>query len=584
MTARTFRLGDANAESRQIEATLPLTAPAYHALFVRSYTIEGIEPYLRHALLRLGLRPHLAFGGYGTFRQDLDAISVSKAQPPLDAVLACWTIEELDPDFGRPDWTVSRVKDELLDLFECLDRAPARSILVQNFIPPFHSESGASRDSTREGIVHLNQFLREEIDKRGPRFSLVDCARLASQLGEEAALDPRFWYLAKAPYKPALLEQMAAEISHIARVQFGLAKKVLVLDCDNTLWGGVVGEDGLAGVQIDGHDYPGKAFQDFHKAILRLARRGIILALSSKNDERDVFDVLDNHSASLLKREDFAAWEINWGNKADGIAKIAQRLNVGLESLVFVDDSAHEIALVRQLLPQVTCLQTPEKHWLLPSFLARAAIFDTAPVTDEDLARTQLYRDNRQRELGREGVSNLEDYLASLQTVAQIGEATSRDVPRIAQLLLKTNQFNLTTRRLTAHEVEEMIASAAHAVFALSANDRFGDIGLVGVMIAERRGTVIDVTDFLLSCRALGRGLEFALVCEAMRQLISRWGECVWRAHFLRTLKNLQTNTFWDMVGFSVECEDEHGKYYILQGEHDPDLMPKHIKVIGRGQ
>jgi len=571
------------AQSRQLELELPETARHYRVQFLRNYTIEGIEPFLRYALLQLGLRPHVQFGGYGTFRQDLEQIA-SNSQQALDAIVVCWVLEELDPDVGNPNWTSDRARTALLSLFDHLDRVSARAILVQNFIAPFVAETSAGGDSIGLGVTALNRCISEEIDKRALRFSLLDSSQLARQLGEAAALDYRFWYLAKAPYKPALLDKMATEITRVARLQCGLAKKVLVLDCDNTLWGGVIGEDGLAGIKLDRHDYPGNAFLDFQKSILRLNRRGVILALCSKNNESDVFDVLDNHASCLLRRTDISAYRINWEAKATGIREIAEQLNVGLNSVVFVDDSSHEIGLVSNALPQVTCLRTPDKHWMLPSLLARSGVFDTDVVTNEDLVRTQSYRDERERESSRADMVSLDEYLASLQIIAKITTATPEAIPRIAQLFLKTNQFNLTTRRLVAFEVEQLMTSESNAIFTMSASDRFGDLGLVGVMIAERRGTEAGVTDLLLSCRALGRGLELALASEVIRRLSLEWGITRWLAYFVPSLKNAQARDFWDRAGFTFECEDNMGKKYYLQGEPGAALPIDHVTITGGNQ
>jgi FkbH-like protein len=579
MTVNGF--ADANARSRELELALPATAPVYRVHFLRNYTIEGMEPFLRQALLQLGLRPQLQYAGYGTYRQDLDALAGSSEQGAPDLLVVCWVIEEFDSSFGRPDWSPESACSELLALFECIERTSVRSVQVQTFVPPFSFSTAAERDSVRRGVGMLNQCIREEVARRAPRFTLLDCSQLARQLGEDAALDYRFWYLAKAPFKPALLGKMAQEVAGVVRAQSGLAKKLLVLDCDNTLWGGVVGEDGLSGLQLDQNEYPGKAFHDFQKSILRLSRSGIVLALCSKNDEAEVLEVLDRHPACLIRQADIAAHRINWGSKAVGISEIAQQLNLGLDSVVFVDDSPYEIELVRHALPQVTCLQTPARHWLLPGLLARAGIFDSNLVTDEDQARTQRYRDDQQRQRSRATTTTLDEYLAGLQIVASITRATPESVPRVAQLLQKTNQFNLTTRRLSAFDIEQMMDSQLHAVFTLSVSDRFGDMGLVGVLIAERSGAEAAVLDLLLSCRALSRGLELALASEAIRRLTAQWCPHRWRAEYVASAKNAQAQDFWIRAGFTLEHEDRSRKKYSLRDPAKLAQPASHIAVTG---
>lgn len=350
----------------------------------------------------------------------------------------------------------------------------------------------------------------------------------------------------------------------------GRGKKCLVLDCDNTLWGGVIGEDGIEGIQLDGHDYPGRVYYDFQKNVLQLAERGVLIALCSKNNEQDVLEVLDNHPWSLLKRTHLSAFRINWNDKAANLAGLAKELNLGLDAFVFVDDNPRELELLRQVLPQVTTLQVPDRLYEYPALLLRDGLFDTLIISQEDRIRASLYQTETQRRTERNQHANLEDYLSSLGQVAAIHTATDGEARRVAQLTQKTNQFNLTTRRYSDHEIANFRASPDARVYTLSARDRFGSLGLTGVFIAQRRQDTAVVDSLLMSCRALGRQLEFAFVLECMRHIVADWQVQAWEAEYLPSAKNNQVADFWGGLGFMLLEEVKGDRRYRL-----PASMPE---------
>src|SRR5262249_27162949 len=268
--------------------------------------------------------------------------------------------------------------------------------------------------------------------------------------------------------------------------------------------------------KLDRNDYPGKAFYDFHTSLLHLAERGVLIVLCSKNNEADVFEVLDEHPWCRLKRTHLSGWRINWQDKATNIVELADELNLGLDSFVLVDDSPAECELVRNLLPEVTVLSVPEKVYELPSLLLKQGLFDTLRLTDEDKGRARLYQSETQRKSSRGAFLSVDDYLASLETVAVIHRMTPAEGPRAAQLTQKTNQFNLTTKRYSEADMRTFAARTDAAVFTLSVKDRFGDLGLVGVAILERDGTAGRIDSFLMSCRVLGRGLERPVLAHCL--------------------------------------------------------------------
>jgi FkbH-like protein len=565
-------LGDLAAAVKAVDAVeaagLMSEAPV-RITVLRNFTLETIEPFLRLHVFRSALMPVVRFGGYDTVQQDvLGPDSPLAAEPPPDLVVLALMLDRLDPAHQRPDWSADVAIAKLTGLFEALEEATDALIAVNTLIPPWHDPHGigarpATGDLATE-IARLNRFITEQVRVRGRRFFLVDWERLLRLLGRDAAIDDRYWYLSRAPFKPAFLDLYAREIAKLVRALKGKAKKCLVLDCDNTLWGGVIGEDLLAGIELDPNEHPGRIYHDFQATVLRLAARGVMIALCSRNNEADVLEVLDEHPHCLIGRKHLVGWRIDWRDKLSNITALAEELNIGLDSMVFVDDDAAECQLVRDLLPEVTVLQVPRKLYLYPELLLRDGLFDTLAVSEEDQRRHRLYQEERSRCQEAARFADLDDYLASMEMVVLIRQAPPEAVPRTAQLTQKTNQFNLTTRRYGEADIAHFCASGDHVVFNLSLTDRFGDAGLTGVCIAVRDGDTVTIDSLLLSCRILGRKVELAFVNHFLQDLIRRWRPKLLKASYLPTAKNSQVAEFWERFGFTAEPSTDGAKHYTL--------------------
>lgn len=576
-------LGELLAEVDRLDDALAGNASGISLLFLRNVTMEGVEPFLRFRLLKRGIRPSLRFGGYGSIRQDLaEAQSPSAAYQPNVLVL-CLMLEELDPAYGMPGWTGARARSELAELLDAVAASNAPTIVINTFVPPFRSETGFQPPKTtpnmEDEVAALNQFVRQYVRGNSPRFCLTDWERLARQYGEADSMDYRYWYMSKAPFKKRFLDGIAHELTKVVLALKGQAKKCLVLDCDNTLWGGVVGEDGIDGIRLDGHDYPGKAFYDFQKTVLQLADRGVLVVLCSKNNETDVFEVLDNHPWCLIKRSHLSGFRVNWEDKATNIAALAQELNLGLDSFVFVDDNPAEVELVGQALPEVTSLLVPQKLYEYPALLLRDGWFDTLSVSQEDKQRAALYQGEAQRKAERTRFVDIDAYLSSMQIEANIHPASDGEVERVAQLSQKTNQFNLTTRRYSVHDIEALRSGSDSAVFTLTARDRFGALGLVGVLIAKKEPDHAVVDTLLMSCRVLGRGLETAFVLDCMDQARQRWNIQQWRAEYIPTKKNGQVASFWNGFGFTPAPQDNGACLYRLEAPAADKQVPGYLTI-----
>jgi FkbH-like protein len=327
------------------------------------------------------------------------------------------------------------------------------------------------------------------------------------------------------------------------------AAKVIVLDADNTLWGGILGEDGLDGIAL-GPDYPGSAFVAFQRRLLDFQQRGILLAMCSKNNPDDVTEVLRDHPHQLLREPHFAATRVNWEPKIDNLKSLAEELNLGLDSFVYVDDSPHECWQVKQQLPQVTVVATPQQPIAIPWTLDEIPSLEILSRTHEDRERTAMYAQERQRKQLATRASDHGQYLRSLQMEMAVSLSDRRHLQRIAQLTQKTNQFNLTTRRYLDADIERMMGNPDWLVADFSLADVFGDSGIVGVALVKGlQGATAEVDTLLMSCRVIGRGAETVFLQTILDECAQRGVQRV-RAQYLPTRKNGLVKDYWPRHGF----------------------------------
>lgn len=445
-------------------------------------------------------------------------------------------------------------------------------VLLTNFTGPDCYELGIadsrSEFGQQEFFAQLNSSLARTF-RSEPRVQIVDLCRLMAYHGRSRARDRRLYYVAKLPWHESFLPVLADELVRHIGAALGRIRKCLVVDLDNTLWGGVLGEDGPEGILVGMGDPVAEAHMDLQRSILALRKRGVLLAVCSKNNPEDVDEVFRLRTDMPLKREDFVCMEVGWDLKHEGLKRIAAELNVGTDSLVFLDDNPAEVELIRQLMPEVECVAVPEDPALRPSCLDRVHGLERAVITAEDLAKTRQYHEHAKRSSERRQFSDLRGYLMSLATRVSIRVVSADMLPRAQQLFAKTNQFNLTTRRYTAGEIEGLVRDPAAAIVMAHAEDRFGDIGWIGAVVVrglDRDEASIDA--FVLSCRAMGRGIESALLNHVTRRCFERpvCGRVV--AQFLPTAKNAPVREFYDDHGFEVvETLDNGGKRYRLMRE-----------------
>ena len=407
-------------------------------------------------------------------------------------------------------------------------------------------------------IADYNSSLAQ-LEKDYPNVKILDIREFTRQYPVAETIDWKFWFISQMGMNPRLskpfMEWFARKMDEIALKR----KKCLVLDLDNTLWGGVLGEDGIDGIKLGG-DYPGKAFHYFQEALLGLSHTGVILTVCSKNNEEDVLEAWDKNPFMVLKKDSFATWRINWTDKASNIRELAEELNIGLDSFVFVDDNPTERELIRQALPMVEVPEFPAQPYELPVFFHDLVerYFRVYSVTKEDQKKTEQYKANAQRALAQRSFVDFGSFLKSLDIQIIIETANEFNIPRIAQMTQKTNQFNLTTHRYTDADLKGFLANGWR-IWCIGVADRFGDNGITGCIMIKPGG-VIDT--FLLSCRILGKGIEYAFVKKVL-SILKEEGFSFMNACYLPTAKNVQVSDFWEKCGFTMTEGDKDGaKYY----------------------
>ena len=407
-------------------------------------------------------------------------------------------------------------------------------------------------------IARYNESLYA-LTEQYANLKVIDFSEFACRHPAQELIDWKFYFISQMGLNPALHKEFKAWFSKKMDSIALKRKKCLVLDLDNTLWGGVLGEDGVDGIQIGG-DYPGKAFLYFQEALLELSHSGVILTVCSKNNEQDVLEAWDKNPYLLLKRMHFATYRINWDDKATNIKEIAEELNIGLDSLVFVDDSPEERELVKQLLPMVEVPDFPEQPYELPVFFKKLVddYFKVYSITNEDKEKTQQYRANASRAQEQRHFTDFTDFLRSLDIQMTIEHANDFNIQRIAQMTQKTNQFNLTTHRYTDADIRQFV-NDGWKIWCLSVSDKFGDNGITGCLMVN--GEEIDT--LLLSCRILGKGIEFAFVKKVL-SLLKECGVTNLKASYIPTAKNAQVADFYNKCGFLFQSEHDGIKNYGL--------------------
>ena len=563
--------------------------PVLKIAILRNFILDPVIPVIKGEAMLSGFYPEIYLGDYDTIAQDVLNPQSALYQFQPDLVIVAQWLEVLAPALvnrfpslsaEQVNIEVDRVLTTLNEFISALRQHTNIPILVNNFPLSSHPTHGIldaqSENYQGHTIMILNQELLRCLQLMRDVY-LVDYMNLMARVGSAQGIDERYWQMGRAPIGRAALVPFGQEYGKFIRALRGKTRKCLVLDCDNILWGGIIGEEGLKGIQL-GADYPGSCYQALQREVLNLHDRGVILALCSKNNEAEVLEVLRTHPEMLLCEENFSTWQINWDDKATNLRRIAQDLNIGLDSLVFVDDSQFECDLVREQLPAVAVLQLSSDPSSFRAKLSAQGYFDSLTFSSEDKERNRMYRDQTKRKELTVSTGSLEEYYAKLEMVAEIGKADEISIQRIAQLTQKTNQFNLTTRRYTEGDIRTFTENPEFDVFYLRLQDRISDMGLIGVAIMKYNGVEAEIDTFLLSCRAIGRGVEEALMAQVLNSARERGCKKV-IGRYLITHKNEQVADFYGQQGFALMAENAEGRDWEILLEDRPFSGPSWIKI-----
>ena len=449
-------------------------------------------------------------------------------------------------------------------------------VFVVNWSQPYFRRGLGIWSMRREGctrtLMKMNLELCDQLSSQSNVYVLDPSAWLAA--AGRNAFNAKLWYLAKVPFNPEVFAAAAKDVKAALNAIKGRTKKLIVLDLDDTLWGGMVGEVGWENVRIGGHDPIGEAYADFQKSLKALVRNGTVLAIASKNEEPVALEAIDKHPEMILRRSDFAAWRINWSDKAENIMAIAAELNLDPSAIVYIDDSPFERNRVRSALPSVSVPEWPQDVFLYTSTLNGLPYFDKVAITPEDRQRTTTYIANIQRAEAQKAFQSVADWLESLEMQVSVEELSQVNLPRAAQLFNKTNQMNLCTRRLAERDLWNWYAMEGNYLYVFRASDKFGDYGLTGILGLTRNGEYMTLSDYLLSCRVMGRGVEELMLAVAIGCARDAGVEEV-RAEYIPTPKNAPCLAFFrTKSGFQTKAD-----YSFVWRTSDRYANPSHIVV-----
>lgn len=534
-------------------------------------TISG--PWFSKTLQSLSGKEINIPAGYNTWAQEL--INPDETLLKSDALFLILDGSEL---LGR---TSPRDKDYVEALYPHLSLLE-QFVTLHHDIPFFVSTLDIPQRQLfplvgRRSEIRAMAFWREQLEKLG--LPICELAEIAADIGRSQFYSSKMWYLGSIPFSMTGEKALAKECFRCWNAFQGKRKKCLVLDLDNTLWGGVIGEDGIGGITL-GPTKEGAIYQDFQRIILQLKQQGVLLAVVSKNNREDALKGITQHPDMILREEDFISIKANWDPKPANIAALAQELNIGLDSFVFIDDNPVERESVKMVLPAVTVPEFPSNPFLLESFIQSVAqeCFTALRLTSEDIKKSEQYRTEQLRAEEKQKFSNINDYLSSLDMKLKIYEIEETDIARAAQLTQKTNQFNLTTHRYTETDIHAMSNREDWKLWMGELEDRFGKYGKIILCFVKTNGETGYIDTFLMSCRVMGRGVETAFL-HFIEQNLAEIGIKKIKAKFIATQKNSVVKNFWKEHEYAI-LEDTATENTFYKNISPQKIVPVENNII----
>jgi FkbH-like protein len=566
-----------------------LSLTSCRVAILRSFTVEPAIPLLRAMGFVGGIDLEVRLGDFNAYAQEiLDRSSWLYSWKPDVVILAVQTRDVspalwdgfADLDTAGVEAEVGRTIEMFQNLLSSFRAASSAHLIVHSLQIPTLLARGLLDScgslGQSDAIRKINGALHNTA-RAARNVYVLDYNSLIARRGETAWHDQRKWLMARMPIAAGELVHLAAEWLRFLHPIAGRICKLLAVDLDNTLWGGVIGEDGIDGIKLD-DNYPGATYRDVQRALLDLHRRGILLAICSKNNPAEAMEVIEKHPGMLLKPGHFSAIRINWADKAENLRQIAAELNVGLDSVAFLDDNPVEREWIRTQIPEVTVVELPADPMTFAPTLRECPVFERLELTEADQSRGRLYAEQRQRTQLAQTAASLEDFYRSLQMRARVEPVNYATLARAAQLTQKTNQFNLTTRRYNHEQLAQLLKPSL--ALAIQVTDRFGDYGIVGVAILRIHDGLCEIDTFLLSCRVIGRTIETAFLAAITREAIAAGaGRLV--GWFIPTMKNAPAATFYENHGFARTRENEGAVLWELDLTTHTLAVPPWITMEG---
>jgi FkbH-like protein len=561
-----------------------LKLTSHRCAILRSFTLEPIVPILKACAFHWGVDLTIQVGEFNAYAQELlDGASGLYAFQP-DTVILAVQGRDIVPDLAQNSSRaaiVDRTTSQLESWMQALREHSAANLIIHTLECPAFASQGVYDSQLEENqawaIQQINRNARKlAAEHRG--IYILDYDALVARHGREQWGDERKWLAVRLPISAANLVHMAREWMKFLAPLTGREAKCVAVDLDNTLWSGIIGEEGMAGIQV-GPEYRGAAYQALQRALVDLSRRGILLAVTSKNNPQDALEVLRDHPGMLLRPEHFAALRINWNEKAQNLREIAAELNIGLDAMAFLDDNPVERQQVREALPEVMVVELPADPIQYARTVLDCPVFERLTLSAEDLQRGSYYAAERQRAALDQSAASREDFYRSLEQEAEIAPVNALTLARVAQLTQKTNQFNLTTKRYTEQQIAELAKRPDWRVLSIQVRDRYADNGLVGVAIVHDEEGVCEIDTFLMSCRVIGRTVETALVAALGEEARARGARRL-EGWFLPTKKNAPAKDFYRNHGFRLVAETPAGQLWAWDLADAGVRLPEWVRLL----
>ena len=549
-----------------------------------SFSLNGLEETLRVKSAQKGIDCRTYVGDYNQYNQEIFKSDSKLFQFNPQLTFLILDIRHILGELYFLPYSISASErkefvetkvDEIKKLVETfLDNSNSK-LVITNFQIPVYSPYGINEQKEDFGmkqlVYEINNKIRHEL-KDQPLVFIYDFNEFVMKFGEYNVFNYQDYFFGDIKISIDYIPKFADELLGYVNAVMGITKKCIVLDLDNTLWGGIIGEDGFDNIKL-GDDAVGRSFVEFQKRLLALNQRGIILAINSKNNFEDAMEVIKKHPSMILREDNFACMKINWNDKVTNLQEISKELNIGLDSMVFFDDDLINQEFVKTSLPEVLVVELPNDSSQFAQIITKMKEFDVLKITEEDVKRNEMYLVQKKRTELKNKIVDFDEFLKQMNIEVNIKKADSFTIPRISQLTLKTNQFNLTTKRYQQEEISSFSSDKDRIVECVQVSDKFGDNGITGVYIIEKKDSKEWIIDtFLLSCRIMGRKVEEAMLYQIIEKA-KNLGIKKIKGKFIPTKKNKPAENFYSDCGFKKE-----GGYWVFNTEQGIK-KPEQIKL-----